>query len=230
MLPKIDQPLYKDTLPSSGKNVYYRPFLAKEEKILLMAKEAGDNESIISAVVQVVLNCLHDVDQYELTNFDIEYFFIKIRSKSVSNIANIKLIEDEIEYSLEIDLDQVIIKRPDEAKNTINISDDITISLKYPSMIRLLENSQEDPDYNIDLLMALSIDNIIQGENINDLQNTNLDELIEWIGQIPMVHMKEIRAFIYNHPKPYYELKYFDQKGMEKIKILSALSDFFISL
>ena len=75
MLPKIDQPLYKDTLPSSGKNVYYRPFLAKEEKILLMAKEAGDNESIILAVVQVVLNCLHDIDQYELTNFDIEYFF-----------------------------------------------------------------------------------------------------------------------------------------------------------
>ena len=135
-LPKLnDKPKYELTIPSTGKKVKYRPYLVKEEKILMMALESGDKNSALNAVIDTIEACVSDkVDRTQLALFDIEYMFIMIRSKSVGEISEvgIKCTSCHAVNEISIQLDNVQVKKPD-GSNEIELSDTIMLKMKYPS-------------------------------------------------------------------------------------------------
>ena len=137
-LPKIKIPLFDVTIPSTKKDAKFRPFLVKEEKILLMAQSGATKKEMINALKQVINNCVtlldgKDVDIDALTTFDLEYLFLKIRAKSVDNVVTLKYVdhEDEKEYEFKVALDDIEIKYNPEHTNKIKVDDEIGIILKY---------------------------------------------------------------------------------------------------
>jgi hypothetical protein len=134
-LPKINHPLFKLTIPSIKKDVRFRPFLVKEEKILLMAKTAGNDADIILAIKQIVNNCAADaINIDKMTIFDLEYLFLKIRSQSVNNVVEVSYrdFEDDKVYDFQVDLEKVTMKQPEKVSNNIKTGKNSGIILKYP--------------------------------------------------------------------------------------------------
>ena len=137
-LPKIDKPLFEVTIPSLDRKIKLRPFAVREEKILLMAQQSTDDKEIILAIKQVLNNCIVDpnFDIDSLATFDLEYLFLKLRARSVSNVINVSYRdnEDDKVYDFEIDLDEVDMLKKPEVSNVIMITDTIGIKMKYPSV------------------------------------------------------------------------------------------------
>jgi hypothetical protein len=139
-LPKIKIPLFDVTIPSTKKDAKFRPFLVKEEKILLIAQSGGTKKEMVNSLKQVINNCVTlldgtDVDVDALTTFDLEYLFLKIRSKSVDNVVTLKYVdhEDEKEYEFKVALDDIEIQHNPDHSNKVKIDDDICVILKYPT-------------------------------------------------------------------------------------------------
>ena len=136
-LPKIDYPIYNLTIPSLKKKCKFRPFLVKEEKLLLMAKESKNPSDILMTVKQVVNNCILDktVKIEKLPIFDLEYIFLKLRALSVDNIVKItyKDFEDNKDYNFEINLEEVEVQFPEKVDNKIKLSDRSGIVMNYPN-------------------------------------------------------------------------------------------------
>jgi hypothetical protein len=137
-LPKINQPIFDMVIPSSKKTVEFRPFLVKEEKILLIAQQGGNDGEIIRAVKQILNNCIlttgFNID--DLTTFDLEYMFLKLRARSVNNIVKLSYrdTEDDEVYDFELDLDKIEITYPEDAADpNIPITDNVGMTMKYPS-------------------------------------------------------------------------------------------------
>ena len=147
-LPKISTPSYELTLPSNGKKVKYRPFLVREEKILIMALETEDPKQITDAVVQILNSCIitRGVKVEKLATFDIEYLFLNIRSKSVgeSITVNVTCPDDEkTTVEMTIDLETIKVKKNKSHQDTIKLDDNLSLKLKYPSMDQFIENNFE---------------------------------------------------------------------------------------
>ena len=138
MLPKIKHPTFEFVVPSTKKKETFRPFLVKEEKILLLAKSSEDKTDILRALKQVVNNCAissnFDIDK--LTIFDLEYLFLKLRSVSVNNIAKVAYQDNEDQqiYEFDIDLNTIEVKFPEKSEQNIKVTKDIIIKMKYPSV------------------------------------------------------------------------------------------------
>ena len=136
-LPKIDQPLFEVKIPSSGKKVLFRPFLVKEEKLLLIAQQSGEDTDVIRAIKQILKLCIDDetfnVDT--LTTFDLEYLFLKLRAKSVNNIVKLSYRdnEDNKVYDFELDLDTIEVEMPEGVDSTIKLTEQLSMIMKYPS-------------------------------------------------------------------------------------------------
>ena len=134
-LPKIEYPLFDVVIPSTGVSVKMRPFLVKEEKILLFAQTTGNPKDIVGSIQQVVNNCIvENIDVTKLTTFDIEYLFVKLRARSVNNEIEIfyKDPEDEQQYKILVDLEKVEVLKNDKHSNKIEINPNVGIILKYP--------------------------------------------------------------------------------------------------
>jgi len=166
MLPKLNQPTFELTLPSNNQTIEYRPFLVKEEKILLTAKEAGTHEDILRAVRTIINNCVvtpgFDVDK--LPTFDFEYIFINLRSKSVSNMIDIVVTDsDEADYTISINLDDVEIKRTEGHDTKFQLTKDVGIIMKYPTPVlsEILRREETIVDLTYKLVEAC-IDKYIQ--------------------------------------------------------------------
>ena len=147
-LPKISTPSYELTLPSNGKKVKYRPFLVREEKILIMALETEDPKQITDAVIQILNSCIitRGVKVEKLATFDIEYLFLNIRSKSVgeSITVNVTCPDDEkTTVEMTIDLETIKVKKNESHQDTIKLDDNLSLKLKYPSMDQFIENNFE---------------------------------------------------------------------------------------
>ena len=141
-LPKLnDTPKYSLTIPSSGKKVNYRPYLVKEEKILMMASETGTQSSTVQAIVDTILACVDaEIDKNDLTSFDVEYMFLNLRSKSVGEKANVTIecIECMEHNDLEIDLSTIEVSKP-ALSNQIEITDNITLHMSYPNFKAIMD-------------------------------------------------------------------------------------------
>jgi len=146
-LPKIEYPTFELILPSNRKKIKFRPFLVREEKILLVAMQGEDSSEIANALKQVIGNCIMDnINVDDLATIDVEYLFIKIRAKSVNNIIKLTYrdLEDDKKYDVEVNLDEVEVKFSDDHIDTISVNEKIKFTMKYPTAnisLKLKESS-----------------------------------------------------------------------------------------
>ena len=232
MLPKIKHPTFEFVVPSTKKKETFRPFLVKEEKILLLAKSSEDKTDILRALKQVVNNCAissnFDIDK--LTIFDLEYLFLKLRSVSVNNIAKVAYQDNEDQqiYEFDIDLNTIEVKFPEKSEQNIKVTKDIIIKMKYPSVTILDDKGivEASDDSYFDLVLKC-IDKVFDGEDVYDVQSSTKEELEEFLDQLSTPAFNKIQNFMNEMPKLYHELEYVNKNGnLRKIE-LSSLTDFF---
>lgn len=233
MLPKIQYPVFSETLPSNKKAVQFRPMLSKEEKILLMAKEGNDETEILNAVKQVVNNCIlnEDIDVDRLPIFDLEYLFIKIRAVSISNVTKVsyKDGEDGVVRDFDINLDEVIVKFPENTKNEIILDNKVSIKMKYPEGI-LFSNKEflnAQGQEAFEKLLSSCIDLIIEKEKVYRFDEAEASEKLAFLEALPITALNEMKEFLFNIPHVYYKINYTNDKGAKREIELSSLNDFF---
>lgn len=233
-LPKLKYPIFELTVPSSQETHKFRPFLVAEEKILLMAQQSGDLKEIILSLKQVIGNCCQDAnfDADKLATFDIEYLFLKLRSRSVSNMAKVYLTdnEDGKEYSFDVDLDKVEMKTNPEHTPKVKLNDEISISLKYPTtqMIDAIATMQIETRAFFEV-MKYCIEFVIEGDDkISVFADAPESERDEFVQSIDIAAFTKITKFFETMPKMYYEIEYKNSMGHDRKAVLRNLNDFFI--
>jgi hypothetical protein len=242
-LPRIEHPLFDVKIPSTKKNIKMRPMLVKEEKILLMAKESQENNSIILAVKQIVNNCIanHDINVDDLTIFDVDYLFVQLRAHSIDNKIKITFTDGEDEpdkkgklkqYEFDVDLYDVTVKFPD--KESLNIAIDKTsgIKLHYPKASTYeseIMGKTDNAEKIIEELIINSFDSYYTGKDqVYSFKDATREEIVDFIDNLDIQTYNKIVTFFEEMPKLYYEIKYKNTKGTEQTLILKKLNDFFI--
>lgn len=231
-LPKISYPTFKLTIPSTKKQALFRPFLVREEKILLMAKTSEDSNEILSAVKHIVNNCCEEngfvVDR--LTIFDLEYLFLKIRANSVGNKVSLsfKDLEDLKEYKFEVDLNTVEMEYPQNTDNKIKIDDKTGIVMKYPSAF--LYDDKNFLSLGQDALFELMIrciDKIYSGDEMFDPASYTHEQISNFIDGLDVKTFEKIQTFLASAPTMKHVLSYTNTLGNERKIELTTLNDFF---
>ena len=235
-LPKIEVPTYELTLPSEDKKIKYRPFLVREEKILYIAMETGQNKEMINALKDVVGACTFDTLNVDrLPIFDIEYLFLQIRAKSVSEITKFRAIcpDDGKTYvETEVDLTKVEVQVDDEHTNRIILDTqrNLGLVLKYPTLKnydvgRGLDNIEIDKVFNI---LIDCVDHIFEGDKIYPAKDTSKQELKEFIESLPQEAFNKIKSFFDTMPKLKHEIEVTNPNTNVTSKIvLTGIADFF---
>ena len=236
-LPKINTPTYELTLPSTGKKIKYRPFLVREEKILIMALETEDTEQITNAVVDIISGCIltKGVDVTKLATFDIEYLFLNVRSKSVGESVEVNVIcpdDNKTSVQVEIDIDSIKIQKTKGHKNIIKLDDQYSMKLKYPSLNEFIDTnfeSSEESDVNKSLNMITNcIEMIYDKEESWDASDSTKQELEEFIEQLNSKQFKTIEKFFETMPKLSHKLKVTNPTTeVESEVVLEGLASFF---
>lgn len=230
-LPKIEHPIYSLVLPSTGKQVSFRPFLVKEEKILLMAKQGGDEREIIKALKQIINNCIVDenIDVEHFATFDIEYFFLKLRSRSVNNIVSLsyKDFEDEKVYTVDVDLEGVEVIKDPAHTNKIKLNGGIGVVMKYPSveiLNKLSSESEEEVAFDV---IKQCIDTVYDQENVYNAKDFSEQEIDEFVQNLDVNSLEKMLEFFKTMPRLHYEVKYTNSLNQERVIPLNTLTDFF---
>jgi len=232
-LPILTQPTFTIKNPANDSDIVCRPMLVKEEKILLMAKQSDDRKDILNAVKNIVSACVEDkkFNVNQIPFFALEYLFIKIREQSISNKAKVSYQdEDENEpREFEVDLSEVELKKTPGIKMDIELQENISIRLKYPT-VALYTSSEyfklTDSD-RLDYILQNSIDKIFEGDKTHDCKTAAKGELVNFVNSIPAAKYKEIEDFFNKIPTLYYEINYTNNAGTERKIVLSTLDDFF---
>lgn len=229
-LPKIEYPIHNIKVPSLQKNVKFRPFLVKEEKLLLMAKETGQETEYLSAIKQVIGNCClekYNVDTF--TTFDLEYIFLKLRSYSVDNIVKMSFIdnEDQKTYDFEIDLSKIEVKLPEKNNNNIKINKNVGIIMKYPSAELFSDNEFLNSEEQFFDLIIKCVDKIYEGDNIFETKNYKKQDISTFLENLDLKTFESINEFLSNTPKLYHEINYKNSLGNTRKIEFNKLSDFF---
>lgn len=232
-LPKIKQPLFKVVVPSTNKEVMVRPMLVKEEKILLIAREGDDPAEKLLAVRQVVNNCIQKVNVEELTTFDLEYIFLKLRALSVDSKIKIGYMDqdDEQEREFEINLDDVIVKEAEnKVDNVIMLDDTAGIELKWPtvSVYDRLKDI-ENPEDLVEMLAVSCLVKYFDGDEMYDLTKESPEKLKEFVEEnLNVAIYNKIKEFLTAMPSLYYKIEYDTEGGEKKTIELTSLNDFFL--
>ena len=236
-LPKIATPTYELVLPSTGKNVKYRPFLVKEEKVLVIALESEDTKQITNAIKAVLRNCIltKGIKVENLPTFDIEYLFLNIRGKSVGEELDVTLVcpdDGETEVPVKIDLDDIEIQRNDDHTNQIKLDDNLMMELKYPSLDQFIksnfdfkETNQMDQSFD---LIAACIDKIYNEDEVWATADCTKKEVKDFLESMNSSQFKEIEKFFETMPKLSHTIKVTNPAtGIESDVTLEGLASFF---
>ena len=231
-LPKIEHPIFDILIPSTKKNFKFRPFLVKEEKILLMAKTGADASGILAAIKQIVNNCCveENFNVDKLAIFDLEYVFLKLRANSVGNVIKVsfKDNEDNRDYPFEVDLGNVNIVYPKNVSNQIVIDESIGLIMKYPDAS--LYDDKDFLNLGEEVLFELivrCVDKIYQADQMFDPKNYSKEELSDFIDSLGVKAFEQIQAFLNDAPSMIYTITYKNSLGNERKIELKTLSDFF---
>ena len=235
-LPKITAPTYELVLPSSSRKVKYRPFLVKEEKLLIIAMESEDTKQITEAVKNVLKNCIltRGIKVEKLSTFDIEYLFLNIRGKSVGEDVEVMITcpDDGVtQVPAVINLDDIKIVTSDEHTRDIKIDDTLSIRMKYPSMDEFIKNNFDVSDMDIDdtfKLIASCIEQVYSEEESWSASDCTSKELVDFIDQLGSKQFKEVENFFNTMPKLSHTLKVTNPKTkVENEILLEGLQSFF---
>ena len=237
-LPKISTPLYELQLPSNGKKIKYRPFLVREEKVLILALEGGDNKSITNAVKKILKDCIstRGVKIEELPTFDIEYLFLNIRGKSVGEALDLIVTcpdDNETTVPVKVYIDEIGIKINDQHKKDIVLDSNLTLRMKYPSMNEFIANNFEisgdvdQLDQSFDII-ASCIDMVYNDEESWAASDCTKKELKEWLQDLNSKQFKELETFFETMPKLSHTLKVTNPNTkVESEIVLEGLASFF---
>jgi hypothetical protein len=231
-LPKIDQPLFSMTIPSIGKNVTFRPFLVREEKILLIAQQSGSDTDIIRAIKQILSNCIQeDLDLNSLAIFDIEYMFLKLRSRSVNNVVKLSYRdnEDGEVYDFDLDLDTIEVKMSEKINSKIEVTDNVGMTMKYPTAS--ITDRMKEFDNEVDLMtffIVNCIDTIYDEENVYVAEDFSEQEITEFLDGLDVKSFEKIREFFESIPRLYHKIEYKNSIDNHRSIELTSLKDFFM--
>jgi len=231
MLPKLDVPNYELEVPSSDKKLKYRPFLVKEEKVLLIALESQDQKEMLRAMKEIIATCTYeefDVDNSPL--FDLEYIFLQIRAKSVGETSTIRVkCKDGKNYAqVEVPLDEVNVEVDEKHTNKIEINKDISVIMDYPKVDiqdSVVEGQEVVSFFNV---IKQCIYQVIDGETVHEKADMDDTDLDDFLGGLTNKHLIAFRAFFETMPKLKYEVKYKHRKEDKfETKVLEGMQSFF---
>ncbi len=232
-LPKINNVLYDLELPSSGEMVEYRPFLVKEEKILLMALEGKDEKEMVKAIKQIITQCVatEKFNINKLAIVDLEYLFLNIRGKAVGDVSTVSFEHECGEIiKLDIDLSKVEIVNNKNISDLVNLTEDIMIRLKPPSLDNVIGVANKN---QIDVVMEIvreCLVEIIQGKDVFSAQDHTKEELDEFLNSLNSGQFQKIQTYYESLPKMKQDIEYTCPKcGETKKETLEGLASFFAS-
>ena len=236
-LPKISTPTYELDLPSTGQTIQYRPFLVREEKLLVLALESENMKEISSAIKTVIKNCIlsKGVKIESLPTFDIEYLFLNIRGKSVGEEIEVNVIcpdDEDITVPVTISVDEIQVVKNKKHTNKIQVDDSIMMEMKYPSLDQFIKNNFDFSgsnlmDQSFDLV-ASCIDKIYQGDEVWSSADVTQKELMDFLDQFNTAQFQQIETFFETMPKLSHTVKVKNPKsGVESEVVLEGLANFF---
>jgi len=229
-IPKIVTPTYECELPSTKQKIKYRPFLVKEEKVLLIALESDDDNAIQDAIIQVLQNCIMtEIKVDKLPIFDFEYLYLKVRAKSVGEVINLKLKcpdDEKVLVDHALNLDDLQVKFNPDHKKEISFAKDYGITMKYPT-VKEFKQDQNPSEASFSLVKdCLSM--IYKGEETYDRGNIEDKELDEWIETLTPAQYKLILNWFKTMPKIEHTISYTNPKSEKDFKLkLQGIKDFF---
>jgi len=236
-LPKIVTPTYELELPSTGETIQYRPFLVKEEKVLVIALESEDTKQITTAIKTVLKNCIKTkgIKVEALPTFDIEYLFLNVRGKSVGETieVNITCPDDEVTTTkIEVNLDDIEVQKTEEHTNQIKLDDSIMMELKYPSLDQFIksnfdfnEGNQMDQSFQ---LIGSCIDKIYTDDEVWAAADCTKKEINDFLESMNSNQFKEIEKFFETMPKLSHTVKVTNPKTkVESDVLIEGLASFF---
>ena len=236
-LPKISTPTYELELPSTEQSINYRPFLVKEEKLLVIALESEDTKQITTAIKTVIKNCIltKDIKVETLPTFDIEFLFLNIRGKSVGEQVDVNIIcpdDNETNVSVSINLDDIKVQKNEDHTNKIKIDSKIMMEMKYPSLEQFIKNNfdfnnQNAMDQSFDLI-ASCIDKIYTEDEVWSTSDVTKKEVTEFLESMNSSQFKDIEKFFETMPKLSHKIQIKNPKTeVESEVILEGLASFF---
>ena len=238
-LPTVATPTYELKLPSSNKKIKYRPFLVKEEKVLIIALESKSQTEITNAVKDVLKQCIltKDVNVDSLPTFDIEYIFLNIRAKSIGEAIKVRVKcpdDPKTEIPVTIYVDEIKVVKSKEHKTDIVLDDNMTLRMKYPSINQFIEtnfDTNEDPKESVNKtfkIISECIDQIYTQEDAWDAKDYTSKERVEFVEQLNSKQYKEVEKFFSTMPKLSHKIQITNPNTKKKSTVvLEGLADFF---
>ena len=235
-LPKISTPTYDLVLPSNGKKIKYRPFLVREEKVLILALESQDIKQISNAVKSTLKSCVQTrgVKIDDLPSFDIEYIFLNVRAKSVGESLDLVITcpdDNETTVNTQIYTDDIKVVKDPEHDNEVPLDAKLTLKMKYPSMDQFIKNNFDIGDATVDEsfeIVASCIDTIYDASDVWSASDCTKKELVDWVGDLNTSQFKEVEKFFTTMPKLSHTMKVTNPKTKVESEVtLEGLASFF---
>ena len=237
-LPKITTPTYELVLPSTGKKIKYRPFLVKEEKVLILALESNDVTQITNAIKTTLKDCIttRGIKVDELPTFDIEYIFLNVRGKSVGEAIDLVVTcpdDDETTVPVKVYIDEIEIKKDKKHKQEIDLDGSLTLKMKYPSLSEFIKNNFDfsDDESSVEQsfeIVASCIDMVYDKDDVWAASDCTKKELITWVETLNTNQFKMIEEFFATMPKLSHTMKVKNPKTkVEREVTLEGLASFF---
>jgi hypothetical protein len=237
-LPKINTPTYELELPSNGKKIKYRPFLVREEKILIMALESEAVKQISSAIKTVLSDCIltRGVKVDDLSTFDIEYLFLNVRAKSVGESVEVNVTcpdDEQTQVQVEIDIDSIKVQKDSKHSRIIKLDDNLSVEMKYPSLSQFVESNFEtsmdksDVDKSLDVIISC-IGTVFTEDESWSAKDCSKKELTEFVEQMNTKQFKDIEVFFETMPKLSHTIEITNPNTKVKSEVvLEGLASFF---
>ena len=235
-LPRISTPTYELVLPSSNKKIKYRPFLVKEEKVLIIALESQDQKQIANAVKSIITSCIlsRGIKVEKLSTFDIEYLFLNIRGKSVGEDIEVMVTcpdDGKTQVPMSINIDSIQVKKSDDHNPDIKLDEQFTLRMRYPSLSEFIKSNFTMEDMKVDdtfELIASCVDQVYSEEESWTQEDCTKKELVDFIEQLNSSQFKQIEKFFDTMPKLSHTVKVTNPNTkVESEIVLEGLQNFF---
>ena len=236
-LPKISTPTYELNLPSTGKKVQYRPFLVREEKLLVLALESEDSKEITTAMKAVIKNCIQTrgIKVETLPTFDIEYLFLNIRGKSVGEEIEVNVIcpdDEQTTVPIMLNIDDIKVQKSKEHTNKIQLDNSLIMEMKYPSLEQFIKSnfdfSTENSMEQSFELISSCVDKIYNEEEVWSTADVTKKEMNEFLEQMNSKQFKQVEKFFETMPKLSHDITVKNPNtGVESTVVLEGLASFF---
>ena len=231
-LPKLNNANYELTLPSTGKQLRYRPFLVKEQKALMIAQESEDDKLIENTFAQIISDCvLDEIDPYKLPMFDIEFIFLKIRGKSVGEKVQLKLLcpDDNKTYvDVEIDLEEVDVQMPVDHNNVVKLTENIKLIMRYPTLTNMKSYDDDGQIKSMFDMMKNCIHEVHDGETVHHRIDMSENDLENFIDSMSTDNFENLTNFFETMPKLIHVIEVTNPVTKKKNEIpIEGLSSFF---